>query len=244
MRGSQKNKNYNIKWNPEFAYAIGLITTDGSLSKDGRHIEFTSKDIQLVETFKKCLNLSGIDIQTKTSGSTSKRYPRIQFSNVKLYKWLLKIGLFPNKSKIIGRIRIPNKYFFDFLRGCFDGDGTIFSYWDSRWHSSFMFYIAFASGSLEFLKWLQKKIKTICGLKGYIGRSSGNSTFILRYAKREGLILFNRMFYSKNIPFLKRKCKKALQIFQINTNHNEQSLLSRSGGTEFARVAKPENAPL
>lgn len=244
MRGSQKNKNYKIKWTPNFAYAIGLLTTDGNLSKDGRHIDFTSNDIQLVETFKKCMDLTDVEIGTKTDGITDKRYSRIQFSNVKLYNGLLKIGLTPNKSKTIGELKIPNKYFFDFLRGCFDGDGTIFSYWDSRWHSSFMFYIAFASGSLEFLKWLQKKIKIICESKGYIGCSGGNNAFILRYAKRESLILFNRMFYSKNIPFLKRRYKKAIQIFQINTNHNEQSLLNQKGGTEFARVAKLADAPL
>lgn len=243
MRGNQKNKNYSIKWTPDFAYAIGLLTTDGNLSKDGRHLEFNSKDIQLVKTFKKCMNLFDVKIGTKSSGSTDKKYPRIQFSNIKLYKWLLKIGLSPNKSKIISKLKIPRKYFSDFLRGCFDGDGTIFSYWDTRWHSSFMFYIAFASGSLEFLKWLREKIKINCKSNGYIGHSSSN-TFILRYSKRASSALFNKMFYSKDIPFLKRKYKKALQIFQINTNHNEQSLSNRGRGTEFARVVKLGNTPL
>jgi hypothetical protein len=31
-----------IEWSPEFAYAIGLIATDGCLYNDGRHINFTS----------------------------------------------------------------------------------------------------------------------------------------------------------------------------------------------------------
>ncbi|MBZ9578302.1 LAGLIDADG family homing endonuclease [Patescibacteria group bacterium] len=233
MRGSQKNKNYKIKLTPEFAYAIGLLTTDGNLSKDGRHLEFTSNDIQLVKTFKKCMNLIDVEIGTKTSGSTDKRYPRIQFSNVKLYKWLLKIGLMPNKSKAISKLEIPNKYFFDFLRGCFDGDGTIYSFWDSRWHSSFMFYIAFSSASLNFLKWLQEKIKNLCRLNGSIG-SAGNNTYLLRYAKEESVILFNKMFYSDNIPFLQRKYEKARKIFQININYNEQS--------QFAQVEKLENS--
>lgn len=46
-----------IVWTPELAYAVGLITTDGSLSSDGRHIDFTSNDKELINTFKKCLNL-------------------------------------------------------------------------------------------------------------------------------------------------------------------------------------------
>ena len=43
-------------WSSKLAYAIGLITTDGSLSKDGRHISFTSKDKEQVKNFKFCLD--------------------------------------------------------------------------------------------------------------------------------------------------------------------------------------------
>jgi len=159
MRGSQKNINYQIKWTPKFAFAIGLLVTDGNLSKDGRHLAFTSKDIQLVKTFKKCMNLFDVKIGTKTDGFTDKRYPRIQFSNVKLYKWLLKIGLMSNKTKIIGKLKIPNNYFFDFLRGHFDGDGSCYGYWDKRWNSSFMFYVKFCSASnfFQFLLPIQEK---------------------------------------------------------------------------------------
>ena len=32
------------KWTPELAYIVGLITTDGCLSSDGRHLTFTSCD--------------------------------------------------------------------------------------------------------------------------------------------------------------------------------------------------------
>lgn len=38
-----------IEWNENFAYAIGLIVTDGSLSIDGRHINFTSKDLEQIQ---------------------------------------------------------------------------------------------------------------------------------------------------------------------------------------------------
>ena len=95
MRGSQKNKNYQITWSSNFAYATGLLTADGNLSKDGRHINLTSKDIQLLNTFKKSIKLSGVKIGTKSSGYSKKRYFQIQFSNVKLYRWLSEIGLTP-----------------------------------------------------------------------------------------------------------------------------------------------------
>lgn len=44
-------------WSTELAYAVGLLTTDGNLSKDGKHINLTSKDLDQIKTFKKCLGL-------------------------------------------------------------------------------------------------------------------------------------------------------------------------------------------
>lgn len=220
MRGSQKNKNYKIEWTPEFAYAIGLLTADGNLSKDDRHISFTSKDIQLVKTFKKCLNLIGVKIGIKTDGFTDKKYPNIQFSNVRLYKELLKIGLMPNKTKTISRLKVPNKYFFDFLRGHFDGDGSCYSYWDKRWHSSFMFYLVFTSGSLCYLDWLKAKLKNLLKIKGSI--SSGKGVWQLKYAKNESKTLVPKIYYKQNLPCLKRKYKKLKSILKVDQVETER----------------------
>src|SRR3989344_1512456 len=133
-----KNK-VKIQWSPEFAYAIGLLTTDGNLSPDGRHIDFTSKDLEQLNNFMKCTSIK-VKIGFKISGFTGMKTTRIQFGDINFYKFLLSIGLTPRKSKTLGAIDIPNKYFFDFLRGHFDGDGSFYSYWDPRWRSSFMFY--------------------------------------------------------------------------------------------------------
>lgn len=224
MRGNQKNKNYKIKWTPEFAYAIGLLTTDGNLSQDGRHLEFNSKDIQLVKSFKKCMNLTDVKIGMKTGGFTGERYPRIQFSNVKLYKWLLKFGLTPNKSKIISKLKISNKYFFDFLRGCFDGDGSCYGYWDPRWKNSFMFYITFGSGSLSFIEWLRKRVKQLLNINGHIDPTGGEEEWQLKYAKKESKIIIPKMYYKKNLPCFKRKYKKLKTLLNIDRKENNRTL--------------------
>ena len=195
-----------IKWSPKLAYAVGLITTDGSLSIDGRHIDFTSKDVQLLQTFKKCLNLKN-KIGSKTDGKSNKKYYRVQFGNINFYKWLLKIGLMPCKTKIVGRLNIPNKYFFDFLRGHFDGDGSFYSYWDKRWVSSFMFYTSFHSASYSHIKWIRGKLKRFLNIWGSISFEN-NSVWRLKYAKKESEKIFPRMYYSSEIPFLKRKYLK------------------------------------
>ena len=57
----------NRKWNSNLAYAIGLIATDGNLSKDKRHILFTTTDRQLANTFKKCLDIKNKRIANSLS---------------------------------------------------------------------------------------------------------------------------------------------------------------------------------
>jgi len=47
----------NFEWTPKLAYVVGLLVTDGNLSKDGRHITMRSSDRQLLDTFKDCLNI-------------------------------------------------------------------------------------------------------------------------------------------------------------------------------------------
>lgn len=114
-----------IEWSPRFAYAIGLITTDGNLSKDGRHMNMTSKDKEMIITFKKCLNIKNKIGRKTREKSKIKKYFQVQFGDKNLYEFLLSLGLTPAKSKTLGDLRIPNYYFCDFLRGCIDGDGCI-----------------------------------------------------------------------------------------------------------------------
>ena len=73
-----------IKWSPEFAYSLGLLVTDGNLSSDGRHFDFTSNDREQLENLMKCLGIK-VKIGYKTSGYTNKKQTRIQFGDVNFY---------------------------------------------------------------------------------------------------------------------------------------------------------------
>ena len=99
----------DISWSSNLAYAVGLVTSDGCLSKDGRHIDFTSKDLEQIQNFKSILKIDN-KIGLKYRGPDRNRYyPRIQFGDVRFYKFLLSIGLSPRKSKTIEKVRIPRK---------------------------------------------------------------------------------------------------------------------------------------
>ena len=202
-----------IRWSAKLAYVVGLIASDGCLSKDGRHIDFTSKDLDQVQTFSRLLKLSnkiGTKGRSKKSGQP---YYRVEFGDVNLYRFLLKIGLTPNKSKTIGALLIPDKYFIDFLRGSFDGDGHSYSYRDPRWRNSFRLYTGFSSASLKHLEWLQFQIERFYNLRGIIKK--GTRAFQLEFAKYSSVILLEKIYYKKGIPFLIRKHSKIRAALSI-----------------------------
>lgn len=203
-----------MRWTSELAYVVGLITTDGNLSKDGRHIELTSKDLAQVETFSKLLNLRARISAKRGSYGTGKKYFRVQFGDVKLYRFLLKIGLIPNKTRKLGKLKIPDQYFADFLRGHLDGDGYTYSYWDKRWKNSFMLYTGFVSASKPHIMWLQERIKRLYGLTGAV-KPEDKSTFSLKFAKRESMVLLKRIYYKEGLPCLQRKHSKIMQSLGI-----------------------------
>jgi len=192
----------NIKLSANIAYVIGLIATDGCLSSDKRHIIFVSKDIDLIKTLKRCLGLKN-KITLKKSGYSNKKYYKIQFGNIKFYRFLLKSGLTPNKTKTINKLHLPKKYFPDFLRGHLDGDGCFRVFSDPVYPNSKRLYIVFHSASLRYLNWLRKLINQLLKIRGWIEPST--RVWRLTYAKSESKILLPFLYYDKGLPCLKRK---------------------------------------
>lgn len=214
-RGPKPKGKVKIQWSPNFAYAVGLMVSDGNLSPDGRHINFTSKDLELIQLFQKSL---GIEVHIgKKANSTSKEkcYFVTQFSDVLFYQFLMNIGLMPNKSTSIGEIKVPARYFFDFLRGSFDGDGCTFSYWDKRWKSSFMFYTCFVSASPPHIVWLREEIDKGVGVRGHVTMDGRHILQQLKYAKAESLKLLKKMYYSQDVVCLSRKRLKIERMLAI-----------------------------
>jgi hypothetical protein len=199
-------------WSRNLAYAIGLLVTDGSLSIDRRHIDISSVDKEQLDNFLLCLGKI-YEIGTKKSGNGDMCF-RIQFSDVLFYKFLLSIGLTPHKSKTIGAVIIPKKYFFDFLRGHFDGDGTFYSYKDPRWKSSYMFYLCFISASEKHIRWIQNELILRLGITGSLVKSQNSSVYQLKYAKKESLVLLGKLYYNSDVVCLARKREKIVKILK------------------------------
>lgn len=216
----------NFDWSTELAYIIGLLTTDGNLSNDGRHISMRSSDLQLLDTFKKCLHLTNKIVQSHNDGFAKRPCYRIQFSNVQFYRWLLKIGLFPNKTYTIKSLNIPDPYFRDFLRGHLDGDGSITTYKD--YYNTFKnpeyvytrLWVVFISASEIHIKWIRDTIYRLTLLKGYLWKTKPKlphkvSIWEVKYAKKESIKLLRWIYYNKNVPCLQRKRDIADRVLEL-----------------------------
>ncbi len=209
-RGVKPKGKVKIKWSPYFAYAIGLLVSDGCLSS-GRHIILVSKDTEQLRNFMKALVIT-VPIGRTKSGYDGNTAFRIQFSDVLFYDFLETIGLMPRKSRIIGEIKVPAKYFFDFLRGSFDGDGCTYSYWDPRWRSSFMFYTTFVSASRKHVLWLRNEIYKRLKVKGHMTGDGKKAIFQLKYAKADSMKVLRKMYYQRNVLCLSRKRLKIVKM--------------------------------
>ena len=203
-RGPKPKFVIDTKWSGNLAYAVGLLATDGCIGQDGLWVDLTSKDREQLENYNKCLG-ANIRIGDKNSGSSNKSW-RVQMKNKHFHSFLVSIGFTPKKSLTIEKILVPGKYFFDFLRGCLDGDGCTYSYWDPRWKSSFMIYTSFVSASKPFLLWIREEINNRLNINGHItSAKKKNIYYQLKYAKYDSLKLLKSIYSSKNPIYLKRK---------------------------------------
>lgn len=186
-----------MRWNHNLAYVVGIITTDGNLSPDGRHITVTSTDKHLLETTARCINKSN-SITLNTPGSLSKKPTfRIQFGDVKLYNQLEKIGLRKNKSLSL--------------------DGSIINYTDkylSHINEKYVYdrlFVYFISSSPNHVAWLQHMIYSTFLVKGSISSNlpknqvGSHPLFRLKFSTKEAKTLVKKMYYRKHLPCLRRK---------------------------------------
>ncbi len=196
-------KAYN--WNTDIAYFAGLMASDGCLYNDGRHINITSKDLEIIDNVRNIVNAS-TKVTTKLGQYHTSTY-NFTFGDVALYDFLFEAGITPHKSKTIQSVTVPDKYYPDFLRGLFDGDGTVYGYLEPYW-GCHKYYVGFYSASYNFLLWLRKvNHRLLNSTYGSISRAG--RVYILRYGKADSQILFNAMYY---LGFGSRLTRKYLKL--------------------------------
>ena len=208
--GNRQNK-VKLTWSDNFAYVIGIIATDGNLSKDLRHIIITSKDYEMMLNCKKCLGIENKISKKVRGGEKEKKYYVLQFGDINFYNFLLELGLTSRKSKTISELKIPFEYFPHFLRGCIDGDGSLsISYHPESIHPQYK--IRIYSASKNFLDWILFCCKKTFTLKGgTISKFGKNYVYTLRFGKADSIEI-TKTIYQKNVICLSRKKDIAIKM--------------------------------
>lgn len=138
------------------AYWLGFLYADGCVFKSKNNItnhvsiKLSSKDKKHLELFKRDFELPH-EITVKSVRSFNKvfEYAQIRISSKEMVNDLIKLGCFPNKTFTLQFPDIEKELVHHFMRGYFDGDGSIYNGKQKNW------YIL---GNYDFLKEYQKKL--------------------------------------------------------------------------------------
>jgi len=144
------------------SYVLGFIVADGCigvkrLRKDGTKqfcLSITSKDISLLKNIRKVMS-AGQSIILKQSGTKKGACYHLQIGYQEICNDLINLGIYPRKTYNLNPIKVPYKYFPDFVRGFFDGDGTVYIY---KVNGVPQIKVGFISTSLSFLTELNKQL--------------------------------------------------------------------------------------
>lgn len=161
LNKNKVNDHFFANWSPQMAYVLGIVCTDGNIRLSTRkdsnkkytirvsRLTISQKEPELLEKVLKLMNS-----ETKLLHRERKKFPNtisgetyyFHLNSDFIYDDLAKLGLSPNKSLTLKFPDIPNEFLNHFIRGCWDGDGSV--YLDKTSNSIFA---SFVSGSIDFI---------------------------------------------------------------------------------------------
>lgn len=201
--------------NSNKAYILGFIYADGSISlnKGSLVICISEKDKEILNFIKEELNYSG-NITTKIVRGGN--YSLLNIVSKQLVLDLIKLGVVPNKTYSSNTLPIiPNDFYWDMLRGFFDGDGSIFS------DKQKQFTVCFSS-NIYILKQIKEKLKIsgISSSKIRLRNKKSIHSAMLEVRGSKNIEKFKNILYTNNFC-LTRKYDKFLE-FQVYINNIER----------------------
>ncbi len=204
------------------AYVLGFFAADGYITVNRRGGQFWCiqiTDKELLEGIKKIVEAEHkINIRLKNNPKEHFLY-RLQIGSIEMCDDLRKLGFSERKTKSLAVPNIPEKYFSDFVRGYFDGDGNV---WVGYVHKdrkkntvNLTITTVFTSCSFEFLKQLHLQLLKKGLKRGSINQSKRNYSR-LQFSVNDSLKLYDLMYNNKTKGFsglfLDRK-KKVFEKF-------------------------------
>lgn len=198
----------------EKAYWLGFLYADGCVHSNNNEISINITDKEHIEKFQKAIKA----INHKPTVTNDKRFENAktlyQFSikDKQLHQDLIKWGCVPQKSLIIEKIpNIPRDYVSHFLRGYFDGDGSLhYLQGTNNYRISFV-------GTEAFLADIQKELQTNVSFKN----NNTGKAYTLQIAGRKQVErILNYLYQGSRLETrLDRKYQKYLDCLEWAHRH-------------------------
>lgn len=190
----------------EKAYFLGLLFADGNVSSSSFKINIYLQEVDgyLIQKFKKALGYTGPIGKRLAKSTNHSDQIYIQINSKKIKEDLGKLGCVPRKATILRFPKLPKKYFWDFFRGYFDGDGCVMS--KKLMGGTFSRIIVIAS-CIYFNQQLSKILLDRVGIKSSVRRTVNMCSHLGVYNRR-GVELIRDNIYKDASVFMKRKKNK------------------------------------
>lgn len=173
-------------------YILGLIWSDGNLNKEEDKISLTLKDLDLIESLYPIFSdINKRKIYKYKHKNKFMSYTLIN-TNCDFINFCKKKGLIPNKSFSIDVNNIPKKYFYAFVRGVFDGDGSV--YIQNRYKNFIYLGVTIVSANCSFLKKLTLDFEKN-HIEYNIYLDSRKSLYYLKIGKKQSIKNFYKYIY-------------------------------------------------
>lgn len=193
---------------PDKAYFLGWMVSDGWINKKGMGISLNKKDENILYLYKKYINYQGNigSYTTKNKYKSEMRYLILTSESIKndLAKW----GVVPRKSHKTYFPPIPKQLYHHFIRGIFDGDGTI-----DNTKKSEKFAII---GNIDLIQKIQEILIEKCKFKlTKLQKLNDKNTVIVTYGgKFQCETFYNWLYKDCEDLYLKRKKEKFEKIWK------------------------------
>ncbi len=206
------NSDFFKKWSSEMSYVLGFIAADGNICHSGRahtlHIACDDQDV--IEKIKIVINYIGpVHQKNRDNGKTSYS---LRICDPVMFNDLQNLGITERKSLTFTPPIIPPAYIHDFLRGFFDGDGSVSL---KKTHYPSKLVVDFYTASKPMANYVYKQMRDL--LKDlYKGRilihlaHQKTPYYVIHLGHNAGKKLFEYM-YNGSTLYLERKHRKFLE---------------------------------
>jgi hypothetical protein len=195
-------------WTDEMAYVLGFWCADGYIDKAMKNAVAYNKSKELLEMIRSTMGSSyAIGLYRPTG------IYHFSISNRKVIGDLVSLGVVPAKSNIIKCPDVPDFAFRHFLRGYFDGNGTI----GAKDRGDYpQLTVAISSGSPDFLTELAERIKALVGISGNAREFNNCKAGVLSFYGYNAASIITWLYWQCKDLYYKEKHDLALDVLNKN----------------------------